>query len=278
MSIFVFISVMFAALLHAGWNALIKNGVDKQAGMLLLTLGHAFIGLCFIPFFPVPTGQVWLWLLASGIIHTFYQLFLGFAYERGDLSRVYPIARGAAPMIVLVVSLLFGLDKLDFYDLIGASVIGIGILLMGLGIFNLGEDRKLIPLALGSAFATAGYSIIDGMGARLMGDAFAYVSWLLIFSAIFYVPVIFSIKGRSVFPKNRKQLSLGLLVGGTSFLAYAIVVWAMTQAPIAVVTALRESSILFAVMIGYFFFGDRMTFNKILAAFVIVIGIVLTRY
>ena len=278
MSIFVFISVLFAALLHAGWNALIKNGVDKQAGMLLLTLGHAFIGLCFIPFFPVPTGQVWLWLLASGIIHTFYQLFLGFAYERGDLSRVYPIARGAAPMIVLVVSLLFGLDKLDFYDLIGASVIGIGILLMGLGIFNLGEDRTLIPLALGSAFATAGYSIIDGMGARLMGDAFSYVSWLLIFSAIFYVPVIFSIKGQSVFPKNRKQLSLGLLVGGTSFLAYAIVVWAMTQAPIAVVTALRESSILFAVIIGYFFFGDRMTFNKILAAFVIVIGIVLTRY
>ena len=278
MSIFVFISVMFAALLHAGWNALIKNGADKQAGMLLLTLGHAFIGLCFIPFFPVPTGQVWLWLLASGIIHAFYQLFLGFAYERGDLSRVYPIARGAAPMIVLVVSLLFGLDKLDFYDLIGASVIGIGILLMGLGIFNLDEDRKLIPLALGSAFATAGYSIIDGMGARLMGDAFAYVSWLLIFSAIFYVPVIFSIKGQSVFPKNRKQLSLGLLVGGTSFLAYAIVVWAMTQAPIAVVTALRESSILFAVMIGYFFFGDRMTFNKILAAVVIVIGILLTRY
>ena len=246
--------------------------------MLLLTLGHAFIGLCFIPFFPVPTGQVWLWLLASGIIHTFYQLFLGFAYERGDLSRVYPMARGAAPMIVLVFSLLFGLDKLDFYDLIGASVIGIGILLMGLGIFNLGEDRKLIPLALGSAFATAGYSIIDGMGARLMGDAFAYVSWLLIFSAIFYVPVIFSIKGRSVFPKNRKQLSLGLLVGGTSFLTYAIIVWAMTQAPIAVVTALRESSILFAVMIGYFFFGDRMTFNKILAAVVIVIGVVLTRY
>ena len=278
MSIFVFISVVFAALLHAGWNALIKNGADKQAGMLLLTLGHAFIGLCLIPFFPVPTGQVWLWLLASGIIHTFYQLFLGFAYERGDLSRVYPIARGAAPMIVLIVSLLFGLDQLDFYDLIGASVIGIGILLIGLGVFNLSEDRKLIPLALGSAFATAGYSIIDGMGARLMGDAFAYVSWLLILSAIFYVPVIFSIKGRSVFPKNRKQLSLGLLVGGTSFLAYAIVVWAMTQAPIAVVTALRESSILFAVMLGYFFFGDRITFNKILAAVVIVIGVVLTRY
>ena len=167
MSIFVFISVMVAALLHAAWNALVKNGEDKQAGMLLLTLGHAFFGLCLIPFFSIPTGQVWLWLLASGVIHSFYQLFLGFAYERGDLSRVYPIARGGAPVIVLVASLFFGIDSLGLFDLIGILVVGLGILLLGLGVFSLDEDRKLIPLALGSAFATAGYSIVDGMGARL---------------------------------------------------------------------------------------------------------------
>jgi drug/metabolite transporter (DMT)-like permease len=277
MSIFVFISVMVAALLHAAWNALVKNGEDKQAGMLLLTLGHAFFGLCLIPFFPIPTGQVWLWLLASGAIHTFYQLFLGFAYERGDLSRVYPIARGGAPMIVLVASLFFGIDSLGLFDLFGVLVVGLGILLLGLGVFSLDEDRKLIPLALGSAFTTAGYSIVDGMGARLMGDAFAYVSWTLVFSAIFYVPATFFIMGRSVFPQNRKQISLGFLVGGTSFIAYAIVVWAMTQAPIALVTALRESSILFAMLLGYFYFHDRMTLTKVLAGIAIVIGIILTR-
>ena len=277
MSIFVFISVMVAALLHAAWNALLKNNVDKQAGMLLLTLGQAFIGLCLIPFFPIPMGQVWLWLLASGVVHSFYQLFLGFAYERGDLSRVYPIARGGAPVIVLVASLFFGIDSLGLFDLIGILVVGLGILLLGLGVFSLDEDRKLIPLALGSAFATAGYSIVDGMGARLMGDAFAYVSWTLVFSAIFYVPAIFFIRGRSVFPQNRKQISLGFSVGGTSFIAYAIVVWAMTQAPIALVTALRESSILFAMLLGYFYFHDRMTPAKVLAGVAIVIGILLTR-
>ena len=140
MSIFVFILVMVAALLHAAWNALVKNGEDKQAGMLLLTLGHAFFGLCLIPFFSIPTGQVWLWLLASGVIHSFYQLFLGFAYERGDLSRVYPIARGGAPVIVLVASLFFGIDSLGLFDLIGILVVGLGILLLGLGVFSLDEE------------------------------------------------------------------------------------------------------------------------------------------
>ena len=278
MSIPVFILVMIAALLHAAWNALLKNAVDKQAGMLLLALGQALIGLCLIPFFPIPMGKVWLWLLASGVVHTFYQLFLGFAYERGDLSRVYPIARGGAPIVVLVASLFFGIDSLALFDFIGVLVVGLGILLLGLGVYSLDEDRKLIPLALGSACATAGYSIVDGMGARLMGDAFAYVSWTFVFSAIFYVPAIFFIRGRFVFPQNRKQISFGFLMGGIGFMAYSIVVWAMTQAPIALVTALRESSILFAMLLGYFYFHDRMTLIKVLAGIIIVIGIILTRF
>ena len=107
-------------------------------------------------------------------------------------------------MIVLFVSLLLGIDSLELFELIGVLIVGIGILLMGAGVFTLAEDRKLIPLALGSACATAGYSIVDGMGARLMGDALAYVSWLLIFSAIFYTPIIFLIRGRSILPQNKK--------------------------------------------------------------------------
>ena len=277
MSIFVFFCVMVAALLHAGWNGLVKTSADKQTGMLLLTLVHASIGLCLIPFLPIPNGQVWLWLLASGFIHMCYQLFLGFAYERGDLSRVYPIARGAAPIIVLFVSLLLGIDSLELFEVIGVLIVGIGILLMGAGVFTLAEDRKLIPLALGSACATAGYSIVDGMGARLMGDALAYVSWLLIFSAIFYTPIIFLIRGRSILPQNKKQISMGALAGTSSFVAYAIVVWAMTQGSIALVTVLRESSILFAMLLGWFFFHDRMTPTKILSGLLIVIGVILTR-
>jgi drug/metabolite transporter (DMT)-like permease len=278
MTALVFCAVLIAALLHSGWNALVKTGNNKQTAMLILTLAHAFFGLCLIPFLPMPQGEVWIWLLASGFTHMFYQLFLGFAYERGDLSRVYPIARGAAPMIVLTVSVLFGVDTLRGFDFLGILVLGLGILLMARGVFNSGEDHKLIFLAVGSACATACYSLIDGLGARVMGDALAYVSWLLIFSAIFYTPVIFFLRGRSVLPQNSSQISVGLLTGFASFVAYAIVVWAMTQAPIALVTALRGSSILFAMIFGWFFFREQMGLSKVLAGIMIVIGIILTRF
>ena len=278
MTVLVFCAVLIAALLHAGWNALVKTGNNKQTAMLILTLAHAFFGLCLIPFLPMPQGEVWIWLLASGFTHMFYQLFLGFAYERGDLSRVYPIARGGAPMIVLTVSVLFGVDTLRGFDFLGILVLGLGILLMARGVFNSDEDHKLIFLAVGSACATACYSLIDGIGARVMGDALAYVSWLLIFSAIFYTPVIFFLRGRSVLPQNSSQISVGLLTGFASFVAYAIVVWAMTQAPIALVTALRGSSILFAMIFGWFFFREQMGLSKVLAGIMIVIGIILTRF
>ena len=218
MTILVFCAVLIAALLHASWNALVKTGDNKQTGMLLLTLAHAFFGLCLIPFLPMPQGEVWVWVL------------------------------------------------------------GLGIVMMARGVFSSGEDRKLIPMAMGSACATAGYSLVDGLGARVMGDALAYVSWLLIFAALFYTPIILVLRGRSVLPRNDKQISVGILASFASFISYAIVVWAMTEAPIALVIALRESSILFAMILGWFFFRDHMGPAKILAGIVIVTGVVLTRF
>jgi drug/metabolite transporter (DMT)-like permease len=173
---------------------------------------------------------------------------------------------------------MFGIDPLGRFDLLGILVFGVGIVMMARGVFSSGEDRKLIPMAIGSACATASYSLVDGLGARVMGDALAYVSWLLIFSALFYTPVILAFRGRSVLPQHAKQISVGILTGFASFIAYAIVVWAMTEAPIALVTALRESSILFAMILGWFFFRDRMDLAKILGGVVIVTGVVLTRF
>ena len=277
MSLFVLILVLCAAFLHAGWNGLVKTGDNKHTGMLMLTLGHACVGLLIIPFAPFPTGVTWGWILASGLIHMFYQLFLGFAYERGDLSRVYPIARGVAPMLVLLISLGFSIDALDRWSLIGILVLGLGILGMAQGVFTNGEDRKLIPFALGSACATAGYSIVDGLGARSMDHAVGYVAWLLLASALFYTPAILALRGRSVLPKTFRSVKIGGVAAVASFVAYAIVVWAMTIAPIALVTALRETSILFAVLIGWIVFGERMTMGKAIAGFLIVAGVVLTR-
>jgi drug/metabolite transporter (DMT)-like permease len=277
MTLFIFLCVLFAAFLHAAWNALIKHGASKITGMLILTLLQGGIGLMIAMTRPWPTGEVWFWLLASGVFHAGYKLFLAYAYEQGDLSRVYPIARGAAPMLVTVISALVLSDVIQNWEYLGIFVLGSGIAIMASGAFSNGESRRLVPLALGSAAMTAGYSLIDGMGAREAGDAVQYVAWLFVLDALFFTPICLALRGTDVLRSNARDWLLGGLAASASYAAYAIAVWAMTRAPIALVAALRETSILFAVLIGWLIFGDRMDRDKAVAAGLIVAGVVLTR-
>ena len=277
MSFPVLLAVLGAALLHAAWNAVIKVGLSKQTSMFLLSIGHALIGIVVAAINPLPAPEAWPWILGSGLIHMAYQLFLAYAYEQGDLSRVYPLARGAAPMVVLVVSILFLSDPLRGWEFAGILVLGTGILLMARGIFTNGESRRLLPYALGSAAATAGYTLADGLGARVSGQPVAYVGWLMICSALFYTPAVVALKGRAVMRADARAWGLGMVAAAASFAAYAIAVWAMTVAPIALVSALRETSILFAVLLGWLFFRDRMDRTKVAAAILIVGGAALTR-
>lgn len=273
----VLIAVLGAALLHASWNALIKSGADKQTGMFILSVGHAACGLALVPFFDWPAAEVWPWLVASGLIHMAYQLFLSYAYGEGDLSRVYPISRGAAPMLVLVVSFVLGIDTVRAMEVAGLVVLGLGIVLMAHGALVSGESRRMLPFAFGAAAATAGYTLVDGLGARVWGEPVAYVAWLMIGSAVCYTPAIVALRGRTVLRATGRVWALGLLAAVLSFLAYAIAIWAMTVAPIALVAALRETSILFAVLIGWLVMGDPISRNKAWAAGLIVAGVMLTR-
>lgn len=273
----VFLVVLLAALLHAGWNAVIKTGSSKITSMLQLALGDGAIGLVVALSRPLPGAEVWIWLVASGLIRTAYLMFLTFAYEQGDLSRVYPIARGGAPMIVLGAGALVLSDVISTSELAGILVLGLGILLMARGVFTSGESQRLVPFALGSAMATAAYSLVDGIGARLSGDPIAFVGWALFLTSIFFTPSALALRGRQILLASPGSWGMGAIAAGASYLAYTIVVWAMTQAPIALVTALRETSILFAVLIGWLFFREKMDAGKALAAVLIVGGVVLTR-
>ncbi len=277
MSAFVFFAVLAAALLHASWNALIKSGASKFTSMLIMTvLQGAFGGVIAISN-ALPAAEVWPWLVASAWFHSGYKLFLSYAYEQGDLSRVYPIARGAAPMIVLALSGFLLSDTLAAFEVIGVLVLGLGILMMARGAFANGESRRLVLFALGSALMTAGYSIVDGLGARVAGDAVLYVAWMFFLDALIFTPVCIAFRGRRVLKSTKHDWMIGAGVGAASYAAYAIVVWAMTLAPIALVTALRETSILFAVLIGWLVMADRIDRGKAMAALLIVSGVVLTR-
>ena len=163
----VFLAVLLAAALHATWNALIKFGGDKLQGMFLLSLGHGVMALGMIAYYPTPDPASYGWLAASVAFHLFYKTMLTMAYQRGDLSRVYPIARGTAPLLVMLISLMFLADPLSAMAVVGIALVSFGILMMARGVFTSGENRGLLPFALLSAMGTMGYSIADGLGAKV---------------------------------------------------------------------------------------------------------------
>lgn len=273
----VFVAVLFAAVLHAGWNAVIRSGGDRFQGMLLLTFTQGVMALGMAVVVPLPDGIVWVWVLGSGLLHTIYKLFLSAAYQHGDLSRVYPIARGAAPMMVVFVGYFLLADTIESKEYAGIGLIGVGVMMMAQGVFSSGESRRLLPLALGSALFTAGYSIVDGLGARVAMDATMFTAWLFIFDAMFFTVYSLISRGATVFKASRRAWSLGAFAGVLSLATYWIAVWAMTVAPIALVAAVRETSVLFALVIGILVLKEKAGVAKILAALVIVSGIVVIR-
>lgn len=274
----VFLAVLFAALLHASWNAAVKFGRDRFQGMMLLSLGHGIVGLVMVIAYPAPLAAAWWFLAGSVAFHLLYKLFLTAAYERGDLSRVYPIARGTAPMLVLLVGALTLSDVVTPVQVAGILGVGLGIFLLARGVLVHGEALGLIPFALVAAVGTAGYSIFDGLGARASGAPSGYVGWLFLLDAALFMAIGLGWRGRDALPAEAKPWALGLFAGALSVGAYWIAVWAMTVAPIALVTALREVSVLFAVLIGIVFFGERADAGKLVAAGVIVLGVVLIRF
>ena len=278
MTPFVLMAVLGSAFLHALWNSLVKTGSSRMGAMVILSVIEVPIGLSVALFRAPPDLHVLPWVVASGMVHFLYKFFLTFAYERGDLSRVYPIARGTAPLVVALLSGLLLADVVTAREFLGIAVLGFGILMMAQGVFAMGENRRLIPFALGSAAATAGgQRALQGARARLAGDAVGYVAWVFVADGAGFALGMLAWKGTAVLPRTRKPWATGVLAGAASYGAYAISVWAMTIAPIALVAALRETSILFAVLIGWLGFAEAMTRTKALAATVIVAGVIITR-
>lgn len=278
MSISVLLAVLGSAFLHALWNSLVKVGTSRLGAMVALTICGVPIGLVIALLRPWPAPEVLPWLGASVVAHFFYMFFLSSAYERGDLSRVYPIARGTAPLLVALASGALLGDALSGHQFAGVVVLALGILMMAQGVFTSNENRRLIPFALGSALATACYTLTDGQGARVAGDAVAFVAWTLTLNGLTFAPIMVIFRGPQILPRQRRVWIVGAFAALASYVAYAVSVWAMTVAPIALVAALRETSILFAVLIGWMVFGEAMTRGKALAALVIVAGVVLTRF
>lgn len=277
MSIEVFLAVLFAALLHATWNGLVKISADRLVLLAVLKIFTTLVAVAFLPFTTIPPMEAWPYIAASVVIHTAYFLFLTIAYKFGDLSQVYPLSRGVAPLIVAGLAVFVLGETLGQQSLVALLLISLGIISM---IFS-GKGAAGQPKAVAAALATgcfiAGYTVADGAGARLSADAHSYLMWLNIFNGIPIILIAIALRRRQMALQFRLVWKMGALSAGISLLAYWIVLWASTQAPLALVAAVREMSIVFAVLFGVIFLKEKLNLRKVLSIFVTLSGTVLLR-
>ena len=278
MSTFILITILFAALLHAGWNALLKSQSDKMAGALAVSLSGAVMGAACLAYTGLPVRAAWPLVASSAVLHTAYFLFLTSAYRVGDLNQVYPVARGVAPLLTAAAASLVLGERLTPLETAAVAVIGLGLISL---VLTAKTDGRLnlvsCTLALVTGVFISAYSLNDGVGARMAGDSLAFFSATAILNAAMICACL-SFFRRDVVIVSLMRCRRSLWIGGPlSFIAYALITWAFTQAPIALVAALRETSLVFALIIGTLFLKERINPAKIASVFVTLSGAVLLR-
>jgi len=270
MSIGVVALVLLAALLHASWNALLKSSGDRLVSLAIMTIGAGIGAIPLVLFTPLPHAAAWPYIVLSAVLHTGYNLFLIRAYRIGDFGQSYPIARGSSPLLVSIGAALLVGEQMSSTTWLGVALVSIGIISLA----NIKDRHNLSgPLA---AFTTgafiAAYTVTDGIGARSAGNALAYAGWLFVLDSLPLALIFMWQQRRLPMAPQRRQNWLSLAGGIMSLLAYGIVIWAVTLAPMGTVSALRETSVLFAALIGAIFLGERLTRRRISAATLIAVG------
>jgi drug/metabolite transporter (DMT)-like permease len=279
METFVFAAVLFAAACHAAWNALIKVGLDPLSTTTLISIGSGLVALALLPFVGIAAAAAWPWLIASVVIHLFYFAALIESYRTGDLGQVYPIARGSAPLMTATVTTAFVGEKLSLAGWVGIVALVAGVFLLSArGGRDLARiDRRAIGFALFTALTICAYSVVDGIGGRLAGSPHAYSLPLFVGIAVVMVPYALLRNGRDVIPVMTQNWARGLGGGAMQLLSYGIAIWAMTVAPIAIVAALRETSVLFGAAIAVVILKEPLRAIRVAAAIMIVTGLTLIR-
>jgi len=275
MNTIVFFTVLFSAILHAIWNSMASKYKNKNVSIPAIVYGHVPACIIAIIFLPAPNIESFPFIILSALIHQGYQNFLLTAYQTGKFSTVYPIARGFGPLVATVISVIFFGVYLKAFTILSILLISTGVILIGLFSKSVLKNNKILYTSLATGVFIGIYSVVDGHGARLSGSAVSYMSWVFIFSALFFPIVLHFRKQKNILKKTLTEGKFIFWIGGSiSYLAYVITVWAFTKAPIPMVSALRESSIIFAIFISYFYLKDKINFYKIISILLIFLGVI----
>jgi phosphonate utilization associated putative membrane protein len=269
-------AVLFGALLHASWNALVKSSSDKDLDTALIHLIGSLVAIPLVLLVGWPDPKVWPYLGASLLVHIGYYLALTGAYRHGDLGLTYPLMRGVAPLLVALSATLTLNETLSPLAWGGVLGISAGVLVLGLSRHAL-DRPKAVAFALANAVIIAVYTVIDGLGVRASGNALQYVATLFMFDGWPFALLMFATRGNDLGRYARGRWPVATLGACGSLGSYGIALWAMTQAPVATVAALRETSVLFAVVLGSWMLKEHFTPRRFIGACTIVCGVMALR-
>lgn len=258
---------------------MLKGGGDRLRAMVVMSITSAALSFCIIPLVPLPHVDSWPALFTSAVLHVLYNLFLVRAYQYGDLGQVYPIARGVSPMLITLGAATFAGERLAPWALAGIFLVSMGILSLARG-WAARATRADIGIALTTGIFIAGYTLVDGIGARHSDDALAYTVWLFALDGLPMPIIYWFLRGWNGPSLLQPTAATGkaIIGGATSLVAYGLVIWAASIGPIGPVSALRETSVVFAALIGRLFLAEHLTGRRMLACLSVAIGACLLGY
>ena len=270
--------VLLAALLHALWNAAVKHSVKSRLPSAAIFIGAGIVCVFLVPWVPIPAGPSWPFLLGSVATHFFYSVMLGRAYRIGDFSHTYPVMRGLPPLLTVLLVGMFTDEVLSGRQQLAMLVLCLGILSL---VFESGFRRTARMASVGWALLVAVtiaiYTTLDGLGVRLSGSPWGYVVWLCLLEGVVLAMLVLTTQGPPMLLAVVRSWKLTLIGGATTLASYGLVVWAMTQAPIALVSAARETSVVFAVLLGVVAFKERLSRTRLVSIALVMAGLVAMR-
>jgi drug/metabolite transporter (DMT)-like permease len=262
--------VLFAAVLHATWNAVLRSGADRLWSVTTMSLAATAIAIPVAFALPLPPPACWPYLLVSSCLQTVYSVFLAQAYRQGDLGQVYPVVRGSVPLLVTLGAYVLTGQSLSPLSMLGVILVALGI--MSLVVDSRRASPKSLMLALITGVSIAAYTVTDAMGVRHAGNAATYATWIfLIYGAL--MPMMFVIwRGRLRLDVRSPETWKALMGGVISLIAYGAMVAALALGSAGAISALRETSVVFAALIGPIFLKEPLTFHRLAACLVVALG------
>ena len=269
----IYLLIFFAAFLHALWNIIIKSLNNSLVGIACKVFFQSIIFAPIIFFVPLPEGITWFYLIGSCLLHSLYFILLGIMYNREDLTFIYPVARGCAPIFVTILSLIFLKDVIPFFGIIGILIASLALVLISVNNFNTKIDFKTIGISVFIAFIISIYTFSDGAGVRSVDNSLTFIVWNFFLGGWISIGYVYLTNKKSLLKLKIKELILILCATIISFSAYAIIIWSMKYEPFGFVASMRESSIIFASLVGLVLLREKIRYIRIISGVLFFIGV-----